>query len=382
MSYYLTIALELWNGAVGIIQWLAQLFGTHLEKLVGLAGFSFGIWRWWYHRERVLHRRLQEYLAEQDRRLDGARSYVLEAIFRPGAKRRFFGDPLFVVQPLRSLLRREGWDSLLGIGRIETAADRSLDTALGRIERRLETATATLTSLRMQRASAFLLKGAVASARAQLARDPVRRADLDDRALVHFRAALGVSEHDLQAKEYEAHQLRKLGHLTEAAAAYERLEALAEPLTDARRRDLLLAVARRHRAEILQAQAIMRNQRDPQETLASGVANTLINNALALRARYGPFRGWDAIEQGELHFLSAYVCHNLSFVQQAPNQLGLAGTAYNSVLTQTTASRFSTRSTRRLRAAALGGLERVQRVRTTGEYDEKCLLPPLDGANQ
>ena len=67
------------------IRSIAELVGVHFDKLIGLAGFSFGVWRWWYTRERVLHKRL-EYIAEQDRRLEQARADVLEAIHRPGPR--------------------------------------------------------------------------------------------------------------------------------------------------------------------------------------------------------------------------------------------------------------------------------------------------------
>src|SRR3954464_4154732 len=73
----------------GVFWRIVDLAQTHGEKLFGLAGFSFGVWRWWYHRESVLHKRLQDYLAEQDRRLHHARAYVLDALFRPGPKRQF-----------------------------------------------------------------------------------------------------------------------------------------------------------------------------------------------------------------------------------------------------------------------------------------------------
>jgi hypothetical protein len=361
---------------------VAEFLGISTDKLIALAGFSFGLWRWWYHRERVLHKRLQEYLTEQDRRLQDARSYVLEAIFRPGRRRRFFSDPLFTVRPLRSLLRRRGWDSILGLGKIESTADRKLDDALGRIERRLETAVATLTALRKQRASAHILKGAIASARAHPMRNRGQRSELDDQALLQFRTALQVLEHeqDVQAKEYEAHQLRKLGHLSEADASYEQMEEFAAALGDQRTRDLTLACARRRRAEIAQARAISEHHRGLRDTTGSGNANQLLNSpegAIALRAPYGPFREWEAIEQGEIHYLSAFVCHNLGFVIQTPAQLTLAETAYKRVLMQTS-SWWAVGGKRRLRAAAQAGLERVARAQDKSEYDTDWLLPPSD----
>jgi hypothetical protein len=365
---------------------IAEFLGISTDKLIALAGFSFGVWRWWYHRERVLHKRLQEYLAEQDRRLQAARSYVLDAIFRPGRRRQFFSDPLFAVRPLRSLLRRRGWDSILGLGKIDTIADRKLDDALGRIERRIETAVATLTALRKQRASAHILKGAIASARAHPMRNRGQRTEFDDHALLQFRTALQVleQEQDVQAKEYEAHQLRKLGHLSEADESYEQMEEFAAALTDRRTRDLTLACARRRRAEIAQARAIFEHRRGLRGAAGSGNANLLLNGtdgAIALRVPYGPFREWEAIEQGEIHYLSAFVYHNLGAVIQAPAQLTHAQTAYKRVLVQTSAW-WVVGSKRRLRAAAQAGLERVERAQNRSEYDTDCLLPPSDDPQQ
>ena len=157
----------------GVFWRIVDLAQIHGEKLFGLAGFSFGVWRWWYYRESVLHKRLQEYLAEQDRRLHQARTYVLEAILRPGPRREF-ADPLFAVGPLRRLLRQRRWNSAIGFGKVETNADRSLNRALRQIERRLGIAVCALTSLRSQMASAYILKGAIASARASQARDSLQ----------------------------------------------------------------------------------------------------------------------------------------------------------------------------------------------------------------
>jgi hypothetical protein len=119
--------------------WVEDRILGNLQAIIGLAGFSFGLWKWWYFRERVLHKRLKEYLNHQDARLLHARSYVLEALYRPGAVRRF-AEPLFAVRPLRRVLRRTGWSSLLLVTRLETAADHLLNKALRRLEGRLEAA--------------------------------------------------------------------------------------------------------------------------------------------------------------------------------------------------------------------------------------------------
>jgi hypothetical protein len=148
-TQWIVLLHDAWSGLSTLFWRLLDLVVAHAEKVFGLAGFSFGVWRWWYTREKILHKRLQEYLSEQDTRLNHARSYVLEAIYRPGPKRQF-AEPLFAGKPLRRLLRRRRWDSLFDLRRIENSAERNLERALGDIQRRYEIAVSALTSLRAQ----------------------------------------------------------------------------------------------------------------------------------------------------------------------------------------------------------------------------------------
>jgi hypothetical protein len=360
--------------AFDALQGIIEFVTTHSEKLFGLAGFSFGVWRWWYTRERVLHKRLQEYIVEQDRRLGQARADVLEAIYRPGSKQQF-ADPLFAVRPLRRILRRRRWNSLFVLRSIETSAERNLKKALEDIERRYGIAVAALTSLRAQMASAHLLQGAIAAARASQSRNLAQRMYSDDKALTCFRTVLQVHdyERDVQAKEYEAHQLRKLGHLAEAQDAYEQLDDLAAWVPDEKARRLILARARRYRAQIVQANAIG----------GSMGARDLIVEAQNLRSIVGPFSGWEAIEQGHVHYVHAYIRNRLQNHQIEQRQLSLAETAYRKVLSHTPSSRwFVGGSTKRLRAAAQAGLSRVQEAQKHSRYDTDWLLPPSNDSQQ
>lgn len=380
MSQWFGALRDTWANTSELFWRIVEFLLAHSEKIFGLAGFSFGVWRWWYTRERVLHKRLLEYLSEQDERLRDARSYVLDAIHRPGPKQQF-ADPLFAVRPLRRLLRQRRWDALFDFRRIEANAERNLDKALVEIEHRLAIAVGALTSLRAQMASAYLLKGAIASARASERRGTSERIDLDDKALIHFRTVLQVHdyERDVQAKEYEAHQLRKLGHWTEARIAYEQLEGLTAWIPDERTRDLILARGKRYCAQIAQAQTLWDHAKGLRETSISQVSHGLMmssTGALAKRAPYSPFRAWEAIEQGECHYVGAFVCHHYRAVAQEPVQLSLAETTYKNVLNQTPLRWFMSRGAKRLRVAATAGLERVQRAQIGADYDTAWLLPP------
>ena len=370
---------ESWATAFDLFWRLVEFLIEHSPKLFGAAGFAFGVYKWWYTRESALHKRLQQYIVEQDRRLEHARADVLDAIHRPGPKREF-ADPLFAVKSLRNILRQRRWHSPFDFGRIETSAERSLDKALIEIEHRLEIAVAALTSLRSQMAGAHMLKGAIAAVQASR-REGSRQIDLDDRALIQFRTVLQVHdyERDVQAKEYEAHQLRRLGHLTESALAYEQLEGFTAWIADERLRYLMLARARRHRAQIAQAQHIFDYTRGLRDTTICPAAHRLMMNdilgAIALRAPFAPFRDWEAIEQGENHYVAAFVCCHYGAKQQEGTQLSLAESAYKGVLSQHPGRWFMPTYQKRLRAVAEAGLARIEQAQNKSEYDAAWLLP-------
>ena len=71
---------------------------------------SFGFWRWWRYREHILHKRLAEYLRENDTRLATGTADLIELIQRPAPGQQF-KDPLFIDNDLRVVLRERNWDS-------------------------------------------------------------------------------------------------------------------------------------------------------------------------------------------------------------------------------------------------------------------------------
>lgn len=255
-----------------------------------------------------------------------------------------------------------------------------MDKAVSEIEHRIGIAVAALTSLRAQMASAYLLKGAVASARASAKREGPQRIDFDDRALIQFRTVLQVHDHerDVQAKEYEAHELRRLGHLAEADAAYEQLEEFTGWVPDDKTRNLTLARSRRYRAQIAQAQYIWQVRDGRRVTAKCPNAHSWLMNSegvLALRQPHGQFREWQAIEQGECHYVAAFVCHHYAAVAQEPVQLSQAESTFRQVLSQTPRRWFMRSSAKQLRIAAQAGLDRVQRAQTNADYDTDWLMP-------
>jgi hypothetical protein len=51
----------------------SNLLGRHLQSLITLASFSFGVWKWYRYREGALLRRFREFLEKEDRGLRHAR---------------------------------------------------------------------------------------------------------------------------------------------------------------------------------------------------------------------------------------------------------------------------------------------------------------------
>jgi hypothetical protein len=359
---------SLWDEAGGqIIKFLKE----HGEKLIAIASFSFGVWRWWIYRERILHKRLEEYIRESDARLGPASAQTVEAILRPG-RTAVLPQPAFAIE-LQDILGRNGFSSPLGLSSVERRAERQLAGALRSIRNRQQIARAALESLLEQQTQVHLLAGAIATSRARRKPDRPHAWRDDHAALREFRMVLQFPTHDRDAiaKECEAFQLLRLGKRPEAWQAYVELENFAGTLPDQRQRDLTIARAKRFRAQILQA--------DAGDAGALAAWNLIANNqdpqcAVHLRGRYGDFIEWEAIEQAEIHFIAAWVAHMLGFGNEEPSHLSRAETAYNDVLANLPRRPWLVSfAKKRLREEARAGLRRVHRAQAD-YYDKDWLL--------
>lgn len=348
------------DGAIGQVFFFLK---EHIDKIIALGISSFGVYKWWRYREQILHRRLAEYLSESDRRLGEGQAYVLEALQRPGPGQPF-KLPLFAEKPLLSVLRERNWDRTPVAANVLSSAIWQLDGAMASIERKLQTAERTISSLHQQMATAHVLKGAIASANAKRTSDQVFTSNTN--ALFSFRSALQVPGHeqDLITRELEAHQLRKLHVYPQALLAYSDVERLAAACPHPRERELTIARAKRFKAEVLQAQVSTLPAGGVRLFPGSLAANALLSpaiagSALAMRKSFAPFQDWDALEEGDTQYLAAFVAHNLGFVGMRDARLVEAITAYKSIL----ASRvrlWNRRSTRELRRRAALGVVRVE----------------------
>lgn len=358
-----------------VLNWLRENFAN----LVSLSVGALGIWKWWHYREKILHLRLAEYLADQDRRLDTARSDLMDAINRPAPGKKF-SDPIFADQRLRRVLRERRWDFDI-FGRFVTRSVNSdLDEALNRIDSKLEAARNLVQNFQHQQASVHLLRGAVAAAEAGVTFNKLSAESLNKSALLQFRAALAVPgfEQDIQSKEFEAHQFRKLMRYEDARASYEVVIRQARNVKDARARDLLIARCKRYLGELQQVKALG-NWLDGQNA-NGGSWNSVefYRSALKLRKKFGPFNGWDAMEQAELHYLMAYAHNRLGNTGEERSHLNEAANNYESILRGTSLLRsVSDGGLRRLRRSARNGLEMVTYAQPgkADTYDIRWLGP-------
>jgi hypothetical protein len=358
----------LWNEAGGqLIKFLKE----HGEKLIAIASFSFGVYRWWIYRERILHKRLEEYIRESDARLAPASAQTVEAILRPG-RTTLLPQPAFAIE-LQEILARNRWLPAVSFFSVERHAERKLSGALRGIRKRQQIARSALQSLLEQQTQVHFLAGAIATSRARRQSDRSRAWRDDHAALREFRTVLQfpTHNHDAAAKECEALQLLRLGKRPEAFEAYENLEELAGALPDQRHRDLTVARAKRFQAQILQA--------DAGEAGAGNAWHLIANSnnpdcAVHLRSRYSDFMEWEAIEEAETHFVAAWVACRLNFGARQASHLATAETVYGDVLAHLPKrSWFVPFAKKRLREEARAALKRIERAKT-GDYDKDWLL--------
>lgn len=347
--------------ASGIAGSVTQFVRDYGQSIVGLVGVSFGFWRWWRYREHILHKRLAEYLRENDVRLNRGTSDLIELIQRPAPGQQF-KDPLFIDSDLRVVLRERNWDKTAFALSVESSSDWQLSKAIKSIERRLTTAVATTTSLHRQLTSAHSIRGAIAASQARRNGDDASHL----RALEFFRRALSVpgGERNPLTRELEAHEQRKLS-LPTAEQAYDDLVELLRKFEDSREKHLLSARAKRFHAEVVR----------PVNPLNAYLMVTAdeegaryFPGTLFLLAQCEPLNGWERLDKGDAHYFAAACGNQLKFPVATPVHLDQAATAYQRIVSELSDRRFKPRRYFRLRARAIEGLNRVASARK-GTYD-------------
>ena len=348
---------------------------SNVERLIAIGTGVFGFYQWWRFRDVRLHRRLQAYLDREERRLRHARSDILDLIERPGPQKNVVSAH-FAIPALRRVLKRRNWDAVFRILSVERRVDGLLAQALDMIDNRIGTSRKVLEQYHAQAATAHLLRGVIASARIHTALSTNQKHDRERQALDEFRAALSVpgNTRDVQAKEYEAHQLRRLDLLGDAEEAYQELENFTSQLSGERSQALLVARAKRFRAEI----HLIRNLRgQPGVMNANSLLRSDDDSSLSLFEAHDPFSPWELIEKSDTHFVAAFAAARFNAPVVKANQLSLAETGYRSVLSRTPQRQWLVGgSTRKLRLAAELGLQRVQKAYIDQDFSiEEWLLP-------
>ena len=343
--------------AEGVAGALTQFVRDYGQSIVGLIGVSFGFWRWWRYREHILHKRLAEYLRENDARLATGTADLIELIQRPAPGQQF-KDPLFIDDDLRVVLRERNWDKPAYAVGVAASSDWQLARAIEAINLRLSNAQAMVASLNLQLFSAHSIRGAIAALR-RSDRDP----EVANDALGHFKTALAVPGHDrdVTLRELEAHQMRKLR--MGGRNVYDDALRHAVEIHSPRERDFQLARLKRYVAEM----TVRSRPRNAYWLL------TQTEDALPLMARCQPLAPWERLELGDTQYLAAYCARMSSYQSLEQQHLSDAQATYTGLASELSTRRWlRPRQYRRLRARAKHGVVRVEAAKT-GIYDTSWL---------
>jgi len=125
------------------------------------------------------------------------------------------------------LIRKLNWSRRWKPAPLSTA-EAELELALVEVEKQMHFCVRRQALYREQEATAYLLKGAIASARASAASDLAERDRNNRIALNHFSRALEIEPKNPEILEYVAHQHRALNQLDLARASYRELADLTD----------------------------------------------------------------------------------------------------------------------------------------------------------
>lgn len=359
------------EGTTGTAALVIDFLRAHGATFVGLLGAIFGIWKTWMYHERLLHERLATYISARDGRLRDVRSQALETIQRP-APGQSFGAPTFINRDLASVLRERRWDNSALALTVSQSAEWQLSKAVESIQRKLQLAERETVTLRQELCTAHSLRGAVAASSSA--------SQSHKFALDHFRNALSLPGYanDIQLKELEAHQLRKLGETSEARKAYVRVLRLSRHLESDRERWPVQSRAKRFIAEL---EPSNKNAFDILTAPLTGGRHS--PGPIALLEQCTPMTAWELLEKADMHYFAASRASQLRFVRAEPAQLREADRCYEAALQEVGKKRWRiAKSTSRLHRLIREGRQRVERASRSGIYDTAWLPPSLAQSNQ
>ena len=163
------------DGSLGFSSWIIGLIGAWLgsvwrrlvelqarypqllsmQTLFGVIGTGIGIWRWWESREVRLFRRFERMIEGHEAQLIKACSDLLDIMIRPGPG-LLIRPPVFAEKPLRAILARRKWHSVLSALSLARSVDSRLRAAIGTCDRKVSAHLDRLAFFRQQIASARL----------------------------------------------------------------------------------------------------------------------------------------------------------------------------------------------------------------------------------
>lgn len=378
--------MECDSGMIGC--WIVRVFGASalqlalqsisfftVQNVVAILSLGLAVFKWWKYREAKLHKRLLEYVRESDSRLGPTSRQAVDVILRPGSYLTT-PQPTYAFE-LRKILRRyswfgDPWQSLFGMFSAEAVSRINLERALSKVRNRHECAQRAEQSLQDQQAHIHLISGAIYAARAK------RNVNLEDEhtALGEFRKALSFHRHarNVVAKENEAIQLFRLGQHESAQECFAQMQGYASDIEDSRQRDLTIARAMRYQGQLIQLQAGSAGSTAARDKLFPPTSAPDTDCALTRRYPHAPFTKWAAIEQGELHYLSALVASRLGYNQIEQHHKTMSAGCYRAVLSALPRRNWLLPDKQRqLKQAAEEGLGRAEIAVAQGKYDDKWL---------
>jgi hypothetical protein len=341
---------SLWSlGGIDVVESVAKAKAAvvasriDVKDIFSLIVASVGAYKWWNNREKVVFRRLHTILEEEDTRLRHARVDLLRTLHRP-APREHFSSPLYIESELKSVLDRRGWKQILRRATQLTKVDRLLTTALDNIQQREKLLRPALAMYQHQRFSAFVIQGAIASARAERTSSMQVRSALRATSIEKFQSARRVAgfTKDLDALEMLALQLMAQGHYDDARDICAKIcDIAAEDESGSRRTEMQIVRARKVTAQCRFL-----------EGTGLATANVELIQAAEKDLPIGTLIRRDQLDKAQLHELHSNVRFKLAFVNVGTASLMSAEDAY-SILREQCKSRRKHRSSgawQRLRA--------------------------------
>ena len=304
------------------LSWIAEKVSGLLtvQNAISVLTGSYAIYKGWEAREANLYLRFERMISKYEHQLLRARTDLIEVMTRPGPG-VLIRTPLFLTWKLRAVLSRHRWHpaSLWPLGQ---RVDRRLAKALLTCNRKVSAHIGRLSYFREQVASAKLIQGSLAAARAANCGELHERQRLDAEALDHFRSVLAIPGHqdDLGALELISHQLARIDPQSELAiSSYTRMIEVLEQQPASPNRNRTLARAKRGLAIVVYA-------RRP------GIAQGLLAHSIELLTELGPPPDRDFHELAQTYYLDGIARLRLGQTVQGPQQLSLAQGCYRELI--------------------------------------------------